>query len=93
MGNRKNSTPLELANLEEVWSYYPKQWVAIEIQEVTEGVGITRARVIAHGRRSAERAVLSRLARFRQANPCNQFGLFYTGPLVRPGQDIIVAAR
>ncbi len=93
MGNGKESAPLELANLEDVWTYYPKQWVAVEIQEVTEGVGITRARVIAHGRRSAEQAVLAGLARFRQANPDNQFGLFYTGPMVRPGQDIIVAAR
>ncbi len=93
MGNGRETAPIELTSLEDIWSHYPKQWVAVEVQEVSRGIGISRARVISHGRRSAEQAVLAGLARFRQANPDKLVGLFYTGPMARPGQDIIVAAR
>lgn len=84
--------PPEITSMADLQTRYPRQWVAIEVTEETPQVGITRGVVLAHGPRSAEKTVVSKLAEWRSKNPNKEFGLFYTGNFVRRGQDIIAAA-
>ena len=86
----KERPPVEVASVDDLRAYYPNQWVAVEVKQVTPEVGITKAQIIAHGRRSDEQTVLAKLKRFRSINPGKEIGLFYTGHFVRTGQDIIV---
>ena len=69
---------------------YPKQWVALEVLEERLQLGPTKGRVIAHGRKSAKERVVDKLVRFRESDPDKEVALFYTGPMIRPGRDIVM---
>jgi hypothetical protein len=72
----------------EIYTLYPDQWVAVEVEEVTPGVGITKGRVIARGKH--EQSVVSKLDAFIQANPSKHTALYDTGPWLKPGEDVIL---
>lgn len=86
--NARRRSP-EITSIDDLRNKYPRQWVAIEVTEVTPQVGITRGVVLAHGPRRAEETVVSKLVEWRSRNPDKEFGLFYTGNFARPGQDIV----
>jgi hypothetical protein len=75
----------------EIYTLYPDQWVAIEVEEVTPGVGITKGRIIARGKR--EDRVASEYAAFRATHPDAHLAIFNTAPVrLKPGEDMILGA-
>lgn len=79
---------IEITSLEQMDALLPKQWVALEVAEVTINVGMTKAFVIAHGR--DEKRVMASLEGFMKEHPGQKVGIFYAGPRLKRGQAVIV---
>jgi len=75
----------------EIHLLYPNQWVAIEVEEDTPRVGITRGRIIARGK--SEKPVVKALDDFIAANPGKQFALVNPGRRLKPSEDLILATH
>ncbi len=89
-GSRTKRAPrprIETTTADSVYGLFPRQWVAIEVTEVTPNVGMTKGLVIAHG---SEKKVLAKLDEFIAANPGRKWGLLNTRPWLKPGEDAII---
>jgi hypothetical protein len=87
---RRDAERFQASDWREIHTLYPNQWVAIEVEEVTPGVGITKGRIIA--RWKAEDKVVKQLDDFIVANPGKHFALVNPGRRLRPGEDMILGS-
>jgi hypothetical protein len=76
-----------IADWREIFDIYPDQWLAIAVDEITLGVGITAGHIIARGKR--ERPVREKLKQFRVHNPEQEIAFLYTGPMVPSSLDTL----
>ena len=62
-----NPPSFKIDDWREIFDLYPSQWLAIAVDEITLGMGITAGRIIARGKKDGP--VLSRLKEFMAAHP------------------------
>jgi hypothetical protein len=84
---RLNPDSFKIDDWRELFNLYPNQWIAIAVDEITLGVGITAGRLIARGKEDGP--VVAKLKEFIAANPEQEIGFFYTGRAWRPWMDVL----
>ncbi|HEY7062446.1 MAG TPA: hypothetical protein VII06_13285 [Chloroflexota bacterium] len=82
-----NPPSFKVSDWREIFDLYPKQWLAIAVDEITPGVGITAGHVIARGKK--DRTVLDKLKQFLAQHPQQEFAFFYTGRILPSGLDMV----
>jgi hypothetical protein len=74
---RQDDERFKISDRRELFDLYPDQWLAIAVEEITLGIGITAGQIVARGKE--DRVVLAELKRFMSSNPDREVALFYTG--------------
>ena len=71
----------------EIFDLYPSQWLAIAVEESTPQHGTTKGYIIARGKN--DRTVFDSLTDFSRQHPEQEVAFFYTGRIVKLGQDVL----
>ena len=82
-----NPASFKIADWREMFDLYPDQWLAIAVDEITPGVGITAGHIIARGKKDGR--VFAKLKEFMSSHPEHEVALLYTGKMFRSFMDII----
>jgi hypothetical protein len=82
-----NPKTFRVSDSRAIFDIYPDQWIAIAVDEITPGVGITAGHLIARGKKDG--AVFEKLMQFRGRNPQQEVAFLYTGRIVPTGLDMI----
>ncbi|HEY7062269.1 MAG TPA: hypothetical protein VII06_12385 [Chloroflexota bacterium] len=85
---RREPERFEVTDWRDVDKLYPGEWLAIEVEEVTPGVGITKGVIIARSRREAP--VVNKLKQRIEINPELHYALVNPGRKLKPGEDMLL---